>query len=208
MTIGHTRRCSSFATSTNRKCKLPYSFMICNKKFCHIHAHIIFDKSAVIIQKCFIGWKLRQKMNNIFLKLPDDLQRKIMWYNREPYYLEKYHYKPIRNILNARYNQLSKDPYWKHETWSISFNIATTYYNQIISVYKLFNKYFSITLSKYDNLLFTSISRVRMTFLEDINNGIFSQKDKQWIDTMKKNLKNSLNEFYVKYENRYITQKF
>jgi hypothetical protein len=200
MTISNKTRCSCLAASTNRKCRLPSSFIIQNKKFCFIHAHMLFDKSAAIIQKCFVGWKLRQKINNIFLKLPDELQRKIIWHIREPYYLKKYHYKPIQEILNARYLKISKDPYWIQP---LPVDHAITYYNRIIDIYRLYIKYISITLTDYDLILYKIIPRVIRSIELDIHNNIFYQKDTQWVSNLQKTLSDLTNEFYIKCDIKY-----
>lgn len=196
MPISRKTRCSSLAVSTNRKCKLSCSFMIQNKNFCYIHAHMLFDQSASIIQKCFEGWKVRQRMKNIFLKLPHELQRKILWYIREPYYLKKYHYKPIQTILTARYVVISKDSYGDFASWQrLPVDRAITYYNQIMNIYRLYIKYFSITLTNYDMLLYQAISRVIYS-IKLLN--VFNEKDAHWISNVQKTIVNLTNEFYIK----------
>jgi hypothetical protein len=204
MTFGSNRRCSSYTTTTARKCKKSFQFVIRDKKLCHIHAHILFDNSSIIIQRYFLGYKLRQKMKNIFLKLPDDLQRKIIWYIREAYYLEKHHYKPIRIILKKQYCKLSVDPYWRsNPNGGTSLNKAILYYIQITNIYKLYYKYNSITFPEYDKWLYDATERVKSSLALDIRYGVFNQKNPVWVSTMQKTLNDNMTDFIHRYHLNY-----
>jgi hypothetical protein len=59
------------------------------------------QKYAIIIQKYYRAYKNKKILNNIYLKLPDDLQRKIVFHIREEYYYNKYK-KSIINIIDNR----------------------------------------------------------------------------------------------------------
>ena len=154
-------RCSCLASSTNRKCKQSgKAFNIQNKKYCFIHANILFSQSADIIKKAFAGFLVRRKLKNIFYLLPDDLQRKIIGYIREPHLLKKHHYKPIQRILEKRYNndyRYSRIPlvgtphYYGHGVWvaPVSPIRVVEYYTKIIDLYKLHNKYIQIANKDY-----------------------------------------------------------
>ena len=157
-------RCSCMAISTNRRCKLSgKGFNIQNKNYCYIHATMLFAKSANIIKKVFVGFLVRKKLKNIFYLLPDDLQRKIIGYNREPHLLKQYHYKPIQRILNKRFEkQMLYQKYDLHypfggnlqfygDVLAIAPNKAVGYYTKIVELYNLYSKY--IEIANIDNCM-------------------------------------------------------
>lgn len=134
-----TTRCSSRASNTSLICKKNYSFLINNKRYCYIHAKMAFNKYAIYIQRIWCGHKIRNKLTNIYCKLPDDLQRKILFYIRESYLLEKHHYSVIRNILDKKVaNNRIKFVYWSN-----TYTIDDIKY--LIHIYYLYNKYTLIT---------------------------------------------------------------
>ena len=134
---------------------------------------------TLIIQKNFKGKHVRNKIKNIFYKLPDDLQRKIIFYIRESYLLEKYHYKIIRNIIS---NKVQENTFNNIINNYISYNVFEsldidkvnyiyylfTKYNQIVPLDKIWflkNKvfYFKHLPSFYNqNDIKTNISLIRM----------------------------------------------
>ena len=144
------KRCSCYAVTTGKKCKNKFSVIICNKKYCTLHAHITFDKSAAIIQKGFQGWKVRQKMKNIFYPLPDELQRKIIFHMRESLLIKKHHHKVLQKILDKRFHSiLANTGIPPHGP----YNTSLDYYLSLISLYNLFTKYLSITSEQSDRTL-------------------------------------------------------
>lgn len=138
------KRCSCYAITTKLKCKNNYSFIFNNKKYCYIHAKTIFYKYATFIQSFWKGQKIRNKINNIYIKLPYDLQLKINFYIRESYLLEKYHYSIIRNILDKKVNTNIINNIYNN----IHYHIYDDYFiNSIIYIrylYNLYNKYYKI----------------------------------------------------------------
>ena len=144
------KRCSCYAVTTGKKCKNKFSVILCNKKYCTLHAHITFDKSEVIIQKCFLSWKVRQKMKNIFQLLPDELQRKIIFYIREPLLVKKYHHQILQKILDKKFLSVRVNTGIPPRA---PYNTSLDYYLSLIELYNLFTKYLSITSEQSDTTL-------------------------------------------------------
>lgn len=91
---------------TYRNCKNSQKFIIyLNKpiKYCHRHANIHIKKYCIIIQKHYKSYRTRNKIKSLFINLPKDLQRKILFYIREPLYISKLHMK-ISFIISSKIN--------------------------------------------------------------------------------------------------------
>jgi len=136
-------RCSCRASSTNLICRNKKSFIINDKKYCYIHVNITFKKHALKIQSIYRGNKTRSKLNNIYCKLPDEIQRKIIFHVREAYLLEKHHYSVIRNILDKK----SKNVLNFANNLKLSYNPIEIVDNMqlITHIYNLYIKYNLIT---------------------------------------------------------------
>lgn len=96
---------------TYRNCKNSGKFTIyINKpiKYCHIHASSHIQKYAIMIQKYYKAWRTRNKINSLFINLPDDLQKRVLFYIREPLYLCKV-YKKISSIIYPKINIFLED---------------------------------------------------------------------------------------------------
>ena len=141
-----TKRCNCRTTTTNRICRLPFKFIIYNKRLCFIHARMLFDKTIILIQKCFRAFKVRQKLKNVFNKLSRDLQRKIIWHMREQYYIERQH-RVIKQILDKKAHDIFK------ETSAVKL-MSLDYYESVADIYRLYIKYKSITTVQYDYSLY------------------------------------------------------
>ena len=144
------RRCSSYAITTNRKCKKNFKFIINGRKMCHIHADIEYRKNAIYIQKCWRSYRSRSRINKIYILLPEELQKKVIFYIRENYLIKKHHHDIIYKILE---NKIEKD-------W---FNIDNNYYafqnniQNLLNIFYLFNKYFDIASPDTITLLYKYI---------------------------------------------------
>jgi len=172
------KRCSAIAVTTNRVCLKKFSFIIQDKRCCHIHAKILFNKYALTIQKYWKGYKSRKMITNVYNKLPDELQRKIIFYVRENHLIKKHHHDIIHNILKTNLNvdhliiqikviltrllceyndiDLVTDTIFGSAD-NIILNNAM---NKIIKTYSLYTKYCSIApknqlyyLKRYNNIL-------------------------------------------------------
>ena len=89
--------CSCY-TKNNRKCKNK-KFHIINKKICYIHAQKEFYKYALIIQTAWITFK-KNKIFQLYLKLPDDIKNQIKLSIHRDYYLKKLLKKFLNNKIN------------------------------------------------------------------------------------------------------------
>ena len=171
-------QCNCLATTTNNKCKLPFKFIIRDKKYCYIHAKIFLGNAALYIQKIYIGIKTRRKLRNIYNHLPDDIQRKILWYIRETHYIEQYHHKPIQKILHNKTHLLTNNQYFIHyfiipSNMAPSVNSIITYYKELTKLYNLYSKYITITSKEWDLCLFTGIARNLRHLNWAIENNLF-----------------------------------
>jgi len=63
-----------------KKYKYPI-FLICKKFYCSNHSRLLYNEIIVIIQKIYRGYKVRRILNNIYIKLPRDLQTHILSFN-------------------------------------------------------------------------------------------------------------------------------
>lgn len=135
------KRCNCRASSTSLICKKNYSFIINNKKYCFIHAKMLFNIYALCIQRIWYGQKIRRKLKNIYNKLPYDLQRKVLFHVRENYLIEKHHYKIIRNIIT---NKVHEDAInlliYKLRNYTNELDIIYVIH-KFSYIYYLFNKY-------------------------------------------------------------------
>ena len=124
-------RCSCHATTTGRKCRLKSKNKYNNKIVCHVHADILFGSSALSIQKMYIGYRTRQKIKNLFLKLPTEIQKIVLWYMREPLYIKRY-YSKLSNILVNK------------TTYITLYENNINYYENMVNSYVLYTKYIKI----------------------------------------------------------------
>lgn len=146
----HCNRCSApvhINASRSRKCKNKIYINICNKTFCYVHAKVLFHKTITHIQSCWRGYKSRKIIINIYKKLPDDIQCKIITYIRLDIYYKKF-YKCINNILYKKSFKLlcgldafGFNDYTPNEEFSrkLLYNIENC-----MNTYLLFTKYFPI----------------------------------------------------------------
>ena len=63
-----------------KKYKYPI-FLLCKNFYCSNHAKICYSPQIIIIQKIYRGYKVRRILNNIYFKLPRDLQAHILSFN-------------------------------------------------------------------------------------------------------------------------------
>lgn len=90
--------CSCY-TKKNRKCKNKLYIYINNKKICYIHAQKEFYNYALIIQTAWITFK-KNKIFQLYLKLPDDIKNQIKLSIHRDYYLKKLLKKFLNNKIN------------------------------------------------------------------------------------------------------------
>tara|TARA_B100000902_G_C27307899_1_gene916623 strand:+ start:920 stop:1579 length:660 start_codon:yes stop_codon:yes gene_type:complete len=145
------------------KCKNNNTKLINNNYYCKNHSILFFNKYIIKIQKIYRAYKSRKILKNIYYKLPQDIQKQILFYINESLYQKKYN-RTIRNIINKRtYNIIL---YFKIK------NILTI--DLINSVYYLNNKYRSILffndikcLYVYSEELITTLNNYNIYYLSN-----------------------------------------
>ena len=153
------QRCQNKCKLTNRKCKL-HTYNQYGKKFlCHIHAKCLLSKYILLIQKCYIGYRTRRKLNHLYYNLPEDLQHHILSYIREPHYIMRYH-KSISNILLNRYNIIFPEDYFYYNKIYSYENNNMSFYYKIYQLYTLYCKYFSIIPHKFTSNLYYKLNDI------------------------------------------------
>ena len=164
-------RCECYVIDTEthrtRKCKLKPQFKF-DKKYCNIHAKKFLSMYALIIQKYFRRFRIAQKLKKLFYPLPRDLQRRVLFYIREPYLLEKHHYNPISKIVCKKMHKLmSKQAFHFFIQRDVSIIQEKIILASFVENLRLFTKYLIILdqddLSRANNVLnklyFRRISR-------------------------------------------------
>ena len=162
-------RCQSFTQKSNGrlKCKKIARFIVLDNRFCITHANILFKNLATIIQKTYRGHKVRQYLKTLYKRLPDDLQKKIIFYIRENYLIKKHHHNVIRNILDKK---VTKD-YISNLEFGDNLYSAITYDEQIANiryltyVFNLYDKYHSLV--PFDKMLLLYSSKHLLLKLVD-----------------------------------------
>jgi len=132
---------------------------------------MIYNCFVILIQKCYRGYKNRQKLNNLFKPLSRDLQCLILYYLKETYYIDKYN-KSISNVLSCRVQRALND----YSNPTLSQNITDdylydSYYYKFINMYDLFSKYFEIVDEYYAHSLYTIIAELWNILNNQIRNG-------------------------------------
>ena len=90
-----------------------------HRPLCYTHFIYTFGKAASIIQNLYRSNKKRRAIN-IYIKLPQDLQNKILFIMQENDLIKKHHHDVIENILIKRFNNS------RIKRAEILFNLATT----------------------------------------------------------------------------------
>lgn len=167
------KRCQAF-TLKNLKCKKNFTFVFSATKLCCIHAAIYANKYAVLIQKIYRAYHSRKYLQK-FKIMPRDIQYRILFYMREPHYIENYN-KSLRKILSRRIDRLIGTPYAvnygnnpsiymkDYITNLLNMNIMTRFRQHILKLnelYTLYTKYITITDETYNTTLFNSAYTIK-----------------------------------------------
>ena len=149
----------------NNLCKKPiFLKSIC---LCRNHLILTHNNNIIKIQKIFRGYKIRKKINNIYKKLPSDIQDIILHYINLPIYYTNY-YKKIRNIVNKKTKDLLYYDYTSNNKLSIDYISNCFYY---------INKYHLIMNINEIKILFVMNEDLRFIVNNFIYNYINHQVD-------------------------------
>lgn len=126
------------------KCKKYDSFIISNKYICYNHAIVNYNKYPILIQKIWRGYRKRLFINKVYKYLPNDLQKKILFYVRENDLIKKYHHNVIKNILSKKFtkNDIINLEFYTGNQEEIHYQNNKLKY--IIHIFNLYIKYNSI----------------------------------------------------------------
>jgi len=167
-----------------KKYKYPI-FLLCKNFYCGNHAKIHYSPRIVIIQKIYRGYKVRRILNNIYFKLPRDLQAHILSFNTiKTSMSNKNDYLIIANIIALAthkindFNNLSNNKITLqeiNEMLVILIKYKTYISNKWFNYYKYyFNNIYSIIL------VLCEVQDLPYTFahlLSIINNDIYESLD-------------------------------
>mgnify|MGYP001170481504 FL=1 len=114
-------------------CTKQENISINNNSYCYNHAKLLYNKHITIIQKYYRGYRARRYLNNIFYKLPNEIQCIIIDYINLTFYKQKQ--------LNIISNIIKKKTFDLHN-YNISNKMMSLEY--LHNCYKLYNKYHEI----------------------------------------------------------------
>ena len=167
-----------------KKYKYPI-FLLCKNFYCSNHAKICYSPQIIIIQKIYRAYKVRRILNNIYFKLPRDLQAHILSFNTiKTNMSNKKDYLEIASIIALAthkindFHNLSANKITLHEINNI-LEILIKYKayisNKWFNYYKYyFNNIYSIILVLYEvhDLPYTFAHLISI-----INNDIYESLD-------------------------------
>jgi hypothetical protein len=131
------------------------------KKYCKKHYLYFFNKHALIIQKNYRKYITNKKLRNIFYKLPNDLQKYVLYFMNIDIYYKNYK-KKINNIIIKR-----SAPYFFYKFYNIKFklfNIAEIYYlifkyNKVIN-FNILKYFYTISFDIKNILIYINIGNI------------------------------------------------
>ena len=144
-------RCGIFNMTNNNMCKhktrSPHK--INNKYACTLHYKLMGNKTAIVIQKIYKGYRARQKINNIYKKLPTELQHMILFYVRQDYYYNRYTKtigRIVQNKLTVGLNNIINDldNVMIYAYLDRLYNYLTKNNNNILHIIGMFIKYYAV----------------------------------------------------------------
>jgi hypothetical protein len=167
-----------------KKYKYPI-FLLCKNFYCGNHAKIHYSEQIVIIQKIYRGHKVRRILNNIYFKLPRDIQTHILSFNcGKAIESEKNNTIKILHIIKQATHKIN-------DFHNLSNNKITL--DELYEILEVLNKYKNYITSKWFNyykyyfnniysilLLLCEVQDLPYTFahlVSIINNDIYDSLD-------------------------------
>ena len=136
------------------------------------------NKNATLIQSYYKSYYIQKKMNNIYKKLPIDIQKHVLYFIRQDYYIEKLNKKLNLIISNKINNYIIDFNDRLNNDYKIPFTLIThinSNEKNIIHIYKLFIKYKTILKNRsmlFNNLLY-NLNQIHI-LLDNYENKIFN----------------------------------
>lgn len=138
--------------------------------FCKHYKYYI-NYYAIIIQKNYKGYKCRKALNNIYIKLPCDLQYNIIKHIRYEFYTSKLN-KKLEIIIENKINKYLKE---FEDKFKIDANLPFTLLRYLANnqtyiqhIYKLFDKYNCIIANKKQLHNYLSNNKIKIFNLLNI----------------------------------------
>ena len=168
---------------TYRNCKNSQKFTIyMNKqvKYCHIHAIIHIQKYAIIIQKHYKAYRTRNNIKSLFINLPEDLQKRVLFYIREPLYLYKV-YQKISSIIYHKINifleNLDHEAIFFDKEASLYHYLSPDQINRFCYLLYLTFKYHSILPTDLRREMYNITNTLHITYiLCDVENTVYKNE--------------------------------
>ena len=164
-------RCKNFTNNNICKNKTQNPFYINNKPACKFHYNYLIGNNAIVIQKYWRSYKKRIYINNIYSKLPCDIQSKILYYVRQEYYYKK-SIKTLNNIIENRIINCCLDLNERFlmknfNQWDLleTINYLDINIINIINNFKLYSDYYHI-IKKTNRS--ENFNRKKNKFMEDL----------------------------------------
>ena len=63
--------------------------------------HYLFPKNIIKIQKTFRGYRNREKLKKLYINLPEDIQKHVIYFIRQPHYYSRFKLK-INKIIELK----------------------------------------------------------------------------------------------------------
>ena len=136
-------QCKNITNNLICKNKMKNLNYFIEKKICNFHYNYYRNKYANIIQKFYKSYKCRRYINNIYIKLPLDIQNVINYKIREQHYINRYH-NVIKNIIITKIIKFID--YMDNNINLYNYNINNEYMNFIMFI---FNNYKYIEKNYY-----------------------------------------------------------
>ncbi len=167
-----------------KKYKYPI-FLLCKNLYCSNHAKIQYNPQIIIIQKIYRGYKVRRILNNIYLKLPRDLQAHILSFNTIKINMSK------KNNTIKIAHIISQATHKINDLHNLSTNKITLHeINDILVILIKYNKYIDSKWFNYYKYYFNNIYSILLMLCEEhvlpytfthlisiINNDIYESLD-------------------------------
>lgn len=143
-----------------KKYKYPI-FLLCKNFYCSNHAKICYSPQIVIIQKIYRGYKVRRILNNIYFKLPRDLQAHILSFNAiKTNISNKKEYLEIANIIALATHKIN-------DFHNLSANKITLHeINNILEILIKYKAYISNKWFNYYKYYFNNIYSIILVLCE------------------------------------------
>jgi hypothetical protein len=158
-------QCSILYKSKYRKCKGNVYFIYNNQYYCWNHSIKLFSKKIIKIQSLFRGRQCRKKINNLFIKLPKDIQNIVCYYIRQEHYYNKY-ITLCNNIINNKIHEIDKLILEPPDGWIDhgSNLIILNEYNTLSIIHNIINIY-NIMINNWNNINFNIIKEKYLIIL-------------------------------------------